>query len=207
MALVNLSQAPSAWLRWFRISWKTVTVIMVTRWRCILFLSGVAGYVATVFNGVDGSSDDEPDCFGGCFGESNPSSSLDACETLKSLVLCSSVVEHNLLGDVAKIVEKNKICKQGAEGCRELVTDGLVALGYNSSICKSCWEKTPSYPAGEYRYIDVVHEGERFLVDVDFRSEFEIARPTKTYKTILQAPPCHICWKVCSSTEDNNHSN
>ncbi|KAL9659274.1 hypothetical protein QQ045_024079 [Rhodiola kirilowii] len=141
------------------------------------------------FNGVGGSSDDEPDCFGGCFGESNPSSSLDACETLKSLVICSSVVEHNLLGDVAKIVEKNKICKQGAEGCRELVTDGLVALGYNASICKSCWEKTPSYPAGEYRYIDVVHEGERFLVDVDFRSEFEIARPTKTYKTTLQALP------------------
>lgn len=30
---------------------------------------------------------------------------------------------------------------------------------------------------------------ERVVVDVDFRSEFEIARPTKTYKAILQTLP------------------
>ena len=30
---------------------------------------------------------------------------------------------------------------------------------------------------------------ERVLVDVDFRSEFEIARPTKAYKAILQTLP------------------
>lgn len=32
-------------------------------------------------------------------------------------------------------------------------------------------------------------EGDRLLVDIDFKSEFEIARPTKTYKTILQNLP------------------
>lgn len=32
-------------------------------------------------------------------------------------------------------------------------------------------------------------EGERLLVDIDFKSEFEIARPTKTYKRILQNLP------------------
>lgn len=42
---------------------------------------------------------------------------------------------------------------------------------------------------GEYEYIDVIIEGERLLIDIDFRSEFEIARPTKTYKTILQTLP------------------
>uniref|UniRef100_A0A7N0SY67 Uncharacterized protein n=1 Tax=Kalanchoe fedtschenkoi TaxID=63787 RepID=A0A7N0SY67_KALFE len=140
------------------------------------------------FNNVD-SSDDEPDCFGGCFGDSNPSSAVDACDILKSLVPCSSVAERNLLADTARLVEKNKVREQRAEGCRKFVTDGLVALGYNASICKSRWEKTPSYPAGEYDYIDVIHEGERLLIDVDFRSEFEIARPTKTYKNILQTLP------------------
>lgn len=30
---------------------------------------------------------------------------------------------------------------------------------------------------------------ERVLIDIDFRSEFEIARPTKTYKAILQTVP------------------
>lgn len=45
------------------------------------------------------------------------------------------------------------------------------------------------YFAGEYEYIDVVMGKERVIVDVDFRSEFEIARSTKTYKAILQTLP------------------
>lgn len=32
-------------------------------------------------------------------------------------------------------------------------------------------------------------EGDRFLIDIDFRSEFEIARSTKAYKAILQSLP------------------
>lgn len=43
--------------------------------------------------------------------------------------------------------------------------------------------------AGEYEYIDVIIGGERLLIDVDFRSEFEIARSTSAYKTILQSLP------------------
>lgn len=43
--------------------------------------------------------------------------------------------------------------------------------------------------AGEYEYIDVIAEGERVIIDFDFRSEFEIARPTGGYKLILQSLP------------------
>lgn len=43
--------------------------------------------------------------------------------------------------------------------------------------------------AGEYEYIDVIIGKERVVVDVDFRSEFEIARPTKIYKAILHTLP------------------
>ncbi|RWV88071.1 hypothetical protein GW17_00049874 [Ensete ventricosum] len=43
---------------------------------------------------------------------------------------------------------------------------------------------------GEYQYIDViVRGGERLLVDMDFRSEFEIARSTKSYREVLQSLP------------------
>lgn len=42
---------------------------------------------------------------------------------------------------------------------------------------------------GEYEYVDVMIEGERLIVDIDFRSEFAIARPTKAYKLILQTLP------------------
>ncbi|KAK8981110.1 hypothetical protein V6N11_059795 [Hibiscus sabdariffa] len=133
------------------------------------------------------SSDDELDGFG--FSDSNLNTAAEASEILKSLVPCGSVNERNLLAHTAKIVEKNKISKRKDDFCRKIVTDGLLALGYDASICKSRWEKSPSYPAGEYEYIDVIMDGERLLIDIDFRSEFEIARSTKTYKSILQMLP------------------
>lgn len=40
-----------------------------------------------------------------------------------------------------------------------------------------------------YEYVDVITEGERLIIDIDFRSEFEIARSSKAYKLILQALP------------------
>ena len=44
--------------------------------------------------------------------------------------------------------------------------------------------------SGEHEYIDVITEGgERLIIDVDFRSEFEIARSTGGYKSILQCLP------------------
>ncbi|KAK8718004.1 hypothetical protein V6N13_045254 [Hibiscus sabdariffa] len=133
------------------------------------------------------SSEDEIDGFG--FSDSNLTSSAEASEILRSLVPCGSVNERNLLAHTAKIMEKNKISKRKDDFCRKIVTAGLLALGYDSSICKSRWEKSPSYPAGEYEYIDVIIDGERLLIDIDFRSEFEIARSTKTYKSILQMLP------------------
>lgn len=42
---------------------------------------------------------------------------------------------------------------------------------------------------GEYEYLDVMIGGERVLIDVDFKSKFEIARPTKKYKTISETLP------------------
>ncbi|KAK9282049.1 hypothetical protein L1049_004961 [Liquidambar formosana] len=140
------------------------------------------------FNVNNDSSEDELDSYSG-FGDSNLASSAEAYDVLKSLVLCASVCERNLLADTAKIVEKNKICKRKDDFCMQIVTDGLSALGYDASICKSRWEKSPSFPAGEYEYTDVIVEGERLLIDIDFRSEFEIARSTKTYKSILQSLP------------------
>lgn len=137
-------------------------------------------------NGND-SSDDEFDGYGG-FGEPIvTASSGDASDLLKGLIPCASVAERNLLADTAKIVEKNKI--KPKDDLTTIVMDGLSALGYDASICKSRWEKSPSYPAGEYEFIDVIVDGERLLIDIDFRSEFEIARSTGVYKAILQSLP------------------
>ena len=35
----------------------------------------------------------------------------------------------------------------------------------------------------------MIVEGERLLIDIDFRSEFEVARSTRTYEAILQSLP------------------
>ncbi|XP_058202239.1 uncharacterized protein LOC131316808 [Rhododendron vialii] len=142
------------------------------------------------FNGnINDSSDDEFDVSSG-FNESGTSpSAVDSLEMLKSLIPCASVDERHLLAETSKIVEKNKICEK--KDLRKIVTDGLLLLGYDASICKSRWEKSPgpSFPAGEYEYIDVIAEAERVIIDVDFRSEFGIARPTGGYKLILQSLP------------------
>jgi uncharacterized protein (TIGR01615 family) len=46
---------------------------------------------------------------------------------------------------------------------------------------------------GEYEYIDVIMEGDRFLIDIDFRSEFEIARSTEGLQGDPAEPSVHIC--------------
>ncbi|KAG4911036.1 hypothetical protein JHK87_057152 [Glycine soja] len=139
------------------------------------------------FNGnSNDSSDEELDIFGDSISSGSFS---DASDALKSLIPCASVVERNLLADTSKIVDKNSKVYKRKGDLRKIVTESLSSLGYDSSICTSKWDKTPTYPAGEYEYIDVVVEGERLIIDIDFRSEFEIARSTGTYKAILQSLP------------------
>ncbi|KAG5406093.1 hypothetical protein IGI04_012212 [Brassica rapa subsp. trilocularis] len=129
------------------------------------------------FNGSnnDSSDDDESDLF--------------ASDHLKSLIPCATVAESNLLADVAKIVDKNNKSVKRKEEMRKMVNEGLLSLRYDSSICKSKWDKSPSFPAGEYEYIDVIVGEERLLIEVDFRSEFDIARQTSGYKALLQSLP------------------
>ncbi|CAI0559350.1 unnamed protein product [Linum tenue] len=146
------------------------------------------------FNGnTNDSSDDEFEAFDGGFGESNINSgpNWDASDVLKSLIPSASKAERNLLADTAAIVKKKSSSYKLKGDLRKIVADELSALGYDCSICKSKWEKASSYPAGEYEYLDVIADGERLLIDVDFRSEFEIARSTSAYKAFLQSLP-HI---------------
>ncbi|KAG6384341.1 hypothetical protein SASPL_155852 [Salvia splendens] len=157
------------------------------------------------FNGnSNDSSDDELDFFSDSI--SANSSFSDPSDTLKSLTPCATLAERNLLADASKIVEKNNKTPKRKDDLRKIVTDGLISLGYNASLCKSKWDKSPQFQlisfrnsilinqigddcVGEYEYIDVVVEGERVIIDVDFRSEFEIARSTSSYKAILQSLP------------------
>lgn len=83
--------------------------------------------------------------------------------------------------------------------------------GYEASLCKTSWVSTFGPPTrittfgcpkvfqftGDYEYIDVMmKDGEkgkaariRLIVDVDFRSQFEVVRPTETYKELTKTLP------------------
>eukprot|EP01018_Ginkgo_biloba_P021948 Gb_40428 [translate_table: standard] len=127
----------------------------------------------------------------------------EVCEILKSLIPCVSLWERNLLADTSKFVEAvnleaNTTCKDKEEcsnGClRRAIMNRLRTSGYNAAICKSRWDHACGYPAGEHEYLDVILEGptgksERILVDIDFRSQFEIARSTSHYATVLHMLP------------------
>ncbi|URE24423.1 plant-specific domain TIGR01615 family protein [Musa troglodytarum] len=134
----------------------------------------------------DDSSDDDLDFISSSNGGDAPI--VSAAEVIKGLVVCTTVAERNLLADASSVVERSKNFKRKNEHMKA-VTDGLRSLGYDASQCKSRWEKTASIPAGKHEYIDVIIVGERLLVDVDFRSEFQIARSTKSYAAVLQSLP------------------
>ncbi|KAF6170094.1 hypothetical protein GIB67_025783 [Kingdonia uniflora] len=52
--------------------------------------------------------------------------------------------------------------------------------GYETSLCKTS-------AGGEYEYIEVLLRDMRLIVDIDFKSQFELARPTATYKDLLNS--------------------
>ncbi|KAJ6991163.1 hypothetical protein NC653_019387 [Populus alba x Populus x berolinensis] len=56
------------------------------------------------------------------------------------------------------------------------------------------WVTSLGCPAGDYEYIDITLEDEnggamRLIVDLDFRSQFELARPTPFYKELTDTLP------------------
>ncbi|GLJ18789.1 hypothetical protein SUGI_0335460 [Cryptomeria japonica] len=114
-------------------------------------------------------------------------------------------LEAILLQNVIKATEKAGLSSgmesRGKSNARPFVMKRLRCAGYDARICKSQWKQVNSYPAGDYEYIVVNTEApslkynsnDRLLVDIDFRSQFEIARPTAEYSALLQMlPSCFV---------------
>ncbi|KAL1211957.1 hypothetical protein V5N11_023931 [Cardamine amara subsp. amara] len=72
----------------------------------------------------------------------------------------------------------------------------LRELGHNAAICKTKWNSSGGLTAGNHEFIDVIHtptatssQTVRYIVDIDFTSRFQIARPTAQYTRVLQSLP------------------
>ncbi|CAL0325867.1 unnamed protein product [Lupinus luteus] len=61
--------------------------------------------------------------------------------------------------------------------------------GFDAGLCKSKWEKNGRFPGGDYEYIDVNVGGKRYIIEVSLASEFEIARPTDQYSSLMHVFP------------------
>lgn len=71
-------------------------------------------------------------------------------------------------------------------------------LLHGISLCICCKYKLASIfewwilPAGDYEYIDILireDNGHRLILDIDFKSQFEVARPTPTYEELTDTLP------------------
>uniref|UniRef100_A0A7N0V6B1 Plant-specific domain TIGR01615 family protein n=1 Tax=Kalanchoe fedtschenkoi TaxID=63787 RepID=A0A7N0V6B1_KALFE len=65
--------------------------------------------------------------------------------------------------------------------------------GYDAAVCSTKWHSRGKVPGGDHEYIDIAHTGrgktDRFIIDIDFRSHFEIARAIDSYDRILNTLP------------------
>ncbi|KAF7840087.1 DUF506 family protein [Senna tora] len=92
--------------------------------------------------------------------------------------------------------------------------------GLHASLYQTSWATSLGCPAGEYEYIQVfINEDEnngkrvRLIVDIDFRSQFELARPTQYYREMTESLPlifigsdtklCKIISILCSAAKQS----
>ncbi|GER56095.1 hypothetical protein STAS_33807, partial [Striga asiatica] len=99
----------------------------------------------------------------------------------------------------AKVAGKVCACGRSADnGCRkclmEVVCGRLQNEGFNSAICKSKWRSSPEMPSGEHTFVDIFDNTNpkkevRVIIELNFRAEFEMARASEEYKTLVKRLP------------------
>ncbi|KAL1557871.1 hypothetical protein AAHA92_08406 [Salvia divinorum] len=70
----------------------------------------------------------------------------------------------------------------------------LQSSGYDAALCSTKWQSDGKVPGGEHEFMDVIardNDGgtERYIIDIDFRSHFQIARAVKSYNAALSSLP------------------
>ncbi|XP_004503951.1 uncharacterized protein [Cicer arietinum] len=135
-------------------------------------------------------------------------------------ILRSDTVEE---AKVMKYVMKHMRGRHGSEKTTSLsrfLVKGMRKDGFHASLCQTSWSTSFRCPAGEYEYIEVIIEDEknikdptRVIVDIDFKSQFELARPTEHYKELTESLPiifvgkenklCNIISLLCSAAKQS----
>uniref|UniRef100_A0A803NMI5 Uncharacterized protein n=2 Tax=Cannabis sativa TaxID=3483 RepID=A0A803NMI5_CANSA len=87
---------------------------------------------------------------------------------------------------------------------RRIVIKNLREKGINASLCSSKWRHTKKHPQGCHEYIEVIGNKTissqskqiSYVVEVEFRDQFEIAKPCEEYKKLLSLLPEYYIGKI-----------
>ncbi|XP_015697650.2 uncharacterized protein LOC102721781 [Oryza brachyantha] len=104
---------------------------------------------------------------------------------------------RRIFADVADAMRELENVRGERSAFRRAVMSLLRERGHDAGLCKARWDKTTSMVAGSYEYIDVVvtaagagaEAATRYIVDVGFAEEFDVARPTEGYVAVRSALP------------------
>lgn len=142
--------------------------------------------------------------------ENGAATILKLNETLQGLVSSIYLPERDLLCSIYQVLvnvnETDLVCQSSRASCngsciRHLVVKSLKCSGYNASLCKIEWNNSGRVPGGQYEYIDIImpdrnpESADRLIIDTDFRTQFEIARPVPQYQATLNLLPAMFIGK------------
>ncbi|KAL8152085.1 hypothetical protein V2J09_021893 [Rumex salicifolius] len=110
-----------------------------------------------------------------------PNQSNSRCFTLQEILEEKTVTEAQILQRIGIHIRK-KMEMEKTTKLKKWLAMCLKRDGFDASFCYTSWHSTPDCPSGYYEYIDILERGgKRLIVDIDFKSQFEVARPTKSY--------------------------
>ncbi|CAA7409549.1 unnamed protein product [Spirodela intermedia] len=91
---------------------------------------------------------------------------------------------------------------EGDAGSKRRMMRWLRESGFDAGLCRSRRDETEELAPVAHEYIDVICEGgERYIVDCHLAAEFEIARPTPHYQSLLGLLP-EVFVGDCDSLRD-----
>ncbi|KAJ0705091.1 hypothetical protein HanPI659440_Chr14g0569761 [Helianthus annuus] len=109
---------------------------------------------------------------------------IDMLSVVNSLILSINAMDLELMR-----------CGSCNTSCIRFSLVKLLRLsGYDAAVCTSRWQGTGKVPGGDHEYIDIINyndsgNSDRLIIDIDFRSHFEIARAVPSYNRILNSLP------------------
>ncbi|KAJ6682791.1 hypothetical protein OIU74_020936 [Salix koriyanagi] len=115
------------------------------------------------------------------------------CFTLQEILGRVTEAETRVLETLLKHM-RSKNDAEKTTSLKMWLVERLKMDGFIASICRTSWVTSLGCPAGAYEYIGITLKDEnggstRLIVDIDFRSQFELARPTSLYKELTDTLP------------------